>query len=450
MFEGGGFSNGRSRAEPVDSDQVMPTESEVVVIGGGIVGVSAALCLAEQGVSVTLCEKGVIAGEASGRAIGWIDSQYMSPAKMELISRAKTLWGAMDERVAGTTGYRRTGMISVFGDEDHAGMAEHWLDRVRGMSGVDARVLTEREALELLPEGAEAPLGALYQPSDGVAEPTSAAPAIARAAQRKGAVLLQHCAVRKIETVAGRVDAVITEKGAIRTRHVVVAGGVWSPSLLRPLGLQLPQLHAHASAMRFRAESTSGPNTSALLPEGIYRSNGDGSYTLGAVNGAAPITPATLRHFFSFLPAIRRMWSEIDPVFSLDTFKHELSLLREQPADSVSVYERIRFFEPQIRQRFLEKVMGDFAAQYPLFRQGVVEERWSGALVSTPDNMPVISSVDSVAGLVLGTGLYYGLTMGPAAGEALAAIITGKKADIDLSGYRYSRFHDGTKLQFQD
>lgn len=89
---------------------------------------------------------------------------------------------------------------------------------------LSARFIEGAEITDLLPELAKPWKRALYTPTDGTAEPFKAAPAIARAAQKKGAVSLQHCAVRGIETEAGAISGVVTERGAIRCGAVVLAG----------------------------------------------------------------------------------------------------------------------------------------------------------------------------------------------------------------------------------
>lgn len=65
------------------------------------------------------------------------------------------------------------------------------------------------------------------------------------------------------------------------------------------------------------------------------------------------------------------------------------------------------------------------------------------------DDMPVISEVEEAPGLLIGSGLYYGLAWGPAAGSLLADLATGTAPAIDISNFRFSRFHDGSKLEFQ-
>lgn len=446
---GGRIVQGTSRARPVVGDTDVPARVDVVVIGGGYVGVCAALTLAERGISVALCDKGVIAGEASGRSVGWIDSQFLDAAKMELIGRSKELWEDMNARVGAETGYRRTGVVSLLADEAGVAFAESWLERVRGMRGVDARIISGPEADALIPGRASPCFKGLYQPSDAAAEPVLAAPAIADAARAKGAIILQHCAVRGVETSGGAISGVVTEKGPIACQSVVLAGGYWSPLFARSIGIELPQFQAHASMLRVRPVSDDAPETSAWGNGYVWRRHLDNAYTIGAINGVTPVTPDTIRHAFRLLPAMKAMWNEIDPVLNLATLWEDFRRPSRWRMDEISPFERNRILEPEIRHGYLAQARKRLETDFPAFAGATTEETWAGVLVTTMDNMPVLSPVASLPGLFLGTGFYYGLTMGPAAGEALADLVMGNAPQFDLHDYRYGRFSDGSKLVFR-
>jgi len=444
---GGRIVPGVSRAAKVADSPVSPDEVDVVVVGGGIVGACTALELAERGVGVLLCEKGVIAGEASGRAFGWIDSQFLDPAKMELIARSKQLWESMNERVGAETGYRKRGLLSLLPTEDDVAFAQGWLDSVKGAPGVDARIVSGGELDDRLPPSEQNWTGALFQPSDACVEPTLAASAIVEAAKAKGAFVHQNCAVRGFEFEGGTISGVVTEKGAISCKSVVIAAATWSPLLAGSVGIKLPQFQAHASMMRIAPFD--GPETSAWGPGYTWRRNLDGSYTLGAINGAVPITPATIKNAFRLIPALRAMWDQVEPVFSLATFMDHLTTPSKWPMDRESPFERNRVIQPEFRHKVLDEVVKAVSRDFPSFEGHEDVERWAGVLTTTLDNTPIISQADSHPGLFLGTGFYYGLTMGPAAGEALADLVVGNDTKIDLGNYRHSRFSDGTKLVFR-
>src|SRR5260221_2698785 len=92
--------------------------------------------------------------------------------------------------------------------------------------------------------------GALFTASDGKAEPQMAAPAIARAARRHGATILTSCAARGIETAAGHVVSVVTERSRMACDSAALAGGAWSRLFCGNLGSELPQLRLRSSLMR--------------------------------------------------------------------------------------------------------------------------------------------------------------------------------------------------------
>src|SRR5207248_10472987 len=99
------------RVDPVRSDEVLPTRADVVIVGGGIIGTSAALFLAERGVSVALVEKGHIAGEQSSRNWGWCRKMARDPREIPLIIESLRLWEGMNQRVEAETGFRTCGIM---------------------------------------------------------------------------------------------------------------------------------------------------------------------------------------------------------------------------------------------------------------------------------------------------------------------------------------------------
>ena len=225
----------RPSVDPVQSDVEVPVHSDVIVVGGGIAGVSTALFLAQRGVSVTLCEKGRIGGEQSSRNWGWVRTMGRDPREIPLSIESLRLWRNMNAIVGAETGYREAGIMYLC--DTHRDIEKHkaWLEHARPYQ-VDSRLLGPEEVDRLLPSSARPWAGALYTPSDGRAEPAKAAPAIAEGARRFGATILTGCAVRGLETQAGRVSAAVTEKGRIACGAVVLAGGAWSRLFCGNLG----------------------------------------------------------------------------------------------------------------------------------------------------------------------------------------------------------------------
>src|SRR6516225_5493641 len=202
------------RVDPVRSDHAPPARADVVIVGGGIIGTSTALFLAEKGVSVALCEKGHIAGEQSSRNWGWCRKMGRDPREIPLIIESLRLWQGMNELVEAETGFRQAGIMYLAETQAQLGQLEAWLEHARQYQ-LDTRIISRGEAAELMPGLTVDWVGALYTASDGKAEPQRAAPAIAEAARRHGVAILTQCAVRGIETAGGRVAGVVTEKGRI-------------------------------------------------------------------------------------------------------------------------------------------------------------------------------------------------------------------------------------------
>ena len=446
-FRGCGIVPGVTRALAVESDRDVPAEADAVVIGGGLLGCITALNLAERGVSVVLCEKGAVAGEASGRAAGLVEYELLSPIKMELIACSIDLWHAMPERVNGDIGYSGPGLVSLYREEEPAEFASAWLKDMRGQPGVDAHMITEKEIKALDAGLGSGWHGALHQANGAAIEPRLAAPAIARAARARGAVLLQSCAVRSIERHGGAVAGVITEKGSIKTANAVIAGGVWSPMLAAHLGLELPQMMIFAEQCSIEPVA-GGPAISGMTPAGYYRREPDGGYMLAAAAGRIPLTLSIVKNIRKLMAASTDVDQDMRPALNLRTFFWDIRANRKRPADRVSVFEENRILQPEPIPGITDEAVAGMGQYIPAFAGCKVREVYTGSLMSTIDNLGVISPVSSIPGLYIGAGMLYGLTMSAAAGEALADMVTGEKPKFDITPYRYERFVDGSEFVF--
>src|SRR5437899_5897394 len=248
------------RVDSVRSDEVLPARADVVIVGGGIIGTSTALFLAQRRIPTLLCEKGLIAGEQSSRNWGWCRKMGRDPREIQLILESMRLWRGMNAMLGAETGFREAGIIRL--TDQHADVEEWqaWLACARDYQ-IDTRIVTASELDEVVSASPRRWRAAMVTPSDGRAEPRLATPAIANAARRLGATVLTACAVRGIETKAGRVAAAITEKGRVVCDSIVLAGGAWSRLFCRSLGLELPQLKVMTSVLR-TAKLEGGPEYS--------------------------------------------------------------------------------------------------------------------------------------------------------------------------------------------
>ena len=431
------------RVDPVASDEVLPERADVVVIGGGIIGTSTALFLAQKGISVALCEKGRIAGEQSSRNWGWCRKMARDPREIPLIIESLRLWERMNETVEAETGFRTCGIMYLGETAADLARLEEWLEHARQYQ-LDTRVIGGAEVAERLPGLAKQWAGALYTASDGKGEPQLAAPAIAAAARRAGATIHTSCAARGIETAAGRVGAVVTEKGRIACQSVVLAGGAWSRLFCGNLGVELPQLKVLGSVMRTE-RLVGGPEVSASGGLFGYRKRMDGGYTVATLGvRTIDLVPDNFRLMRDYLPAARLHWKKLR--FRLGSrFAEEWRTKRKWALDEATPFEAVRTLDPAGDPYVLDRARASIAESFPAFRNVAIAETWGGMIDVMPDAIPVISAVDAVPGFFIATGFSgHGFGIGPGAGRLVADMVAGGPTVVDPSPFRLSRFTDGS------
>jgi glycine/D-amino acid oxidase-like deaminating enzyme len=433
------------RPDPIVSGTAIPAKADVVVIGAGIIGASTALELAERGVSVALCEKGTVAGEQSSLNWGWVRKMGRDPRELPLIVESLRLWEGLNARIGGETGYRRAGILYTCGSASEVASHEAWLDHARPFQ-LDSRMLTPDETALLLPGMRARFAGGLYTASDGRAEPQKAAPAIAIAAQRHGAVVLENCAARGIERAGGKVSGVVTERGSIACSSVVLAGGAWSNLFCGNLGIDLPQLKVKNSVLR--TEPIDGlPELAMSAGKYAFRKRLDGGYTIadGEANDV-DIVPDSFRYFGQFQPALRRQWNSLRLRFG-SAFFSAWKTPRRWSLDQVTPFERIRVLDPEPNVKSTDRALKHLTEAMPGFAGAKVAQRWAGMIDVTPDAVPVISPVDALPGFFIATGFSgHGFGIGPGAGKLAADLVTGARPVVDPKDFRFGRFTDGSPI----
>ncbi|HKY94664.1 MAG TPA: FAD-binding oxidoreductase, partial [Kiloniellales bacterium] len=349
----------------------------------------------------------------------------------------------MNERVGAETGFRTVGVIYM--EETQKGLAarERWLEHARPYQ-LDSKILTRSELETLVPGAGQRHIGALYTASDGRAEPTRAAPALATAARGKGATILQDCAARGLELEGGRVAAVVTEKGRIRCKAAILAGGAWSSLFLRNLGLKLPQLKTRSSVLR--TEPMDGPEHNASGPGWGLRKRLDGGYTVAHGDWTVPeVVPDSFRWFFDFLPLLRAERKAIKLRFSGEFFR-EWRESKRWRLDQKTPFEVVRTLDPAPLDWVLDDAVKNLQRAFPAFANLKVAEKWAGMIDTTPDVVPVIGPVQKIPGLVVATGFSgHGFGIGPAGGQLAADLATGAPPLVDPGPFRFERFSDGTR-----
>jgi len=424
----------------------IPSSADVVVVGGGIVGVSTAYFLARKGVSVALFEKGRIAGEQSGRNWGWVRQQGRSPIELPLMMQSLGVWQGLSAELGEDVGFRQSGSLYLAESPTELEALAEWLPVARA-HGLDTRMLSTSALDEVLrPDGVKW-AGAMYTASDGRAEPNRASAAIARGAARAGARIFTSCAVRGIERAAGRVGVAITEHGVVATRAVVCAGGAWTRLFCGSLGVTVPQLTVLGSVAR-TAPADQVLAGEAWSPRVAIRRRADGGYTV-AHGGSFlhSITPATFRFAGKFLPALRQGHGSTRLTIGGEFFRALVTPARWR-LDVPSPFERERVLDPLPEPRVLAQVRAALQRWFPAIASAPFVETWGGMIETSPDVLPIISRVEGLEGFHVATGFSgHGFGIGPGAGKLIADLVTGAAGADEVSAFRLSRFFDGSPIR---
>ena len=414
-----------------------------MIIGGGIIGCATAYHLARRGVAVTLVDKGPIGYEQSTRNWGWVHQQVRYPHLIPLAVESVRMWERLAADLEADVGWLQGGNLSVGFDDADLAEFERWGETARN-AGLQTAVLTRDQVINMLPgmAGMEGSwTDALHLPTDGQADPDRVTAAFARAAARHGARVVTDCAVTAIETAAGSVSGVLTERGPIRASRVLVAAGAWSGRLARPLGVRFPQRAVRSTVIR--TEPVDPITTVTAWGDGFtFRQDRAGRFVLAG--GEAAIYDVDLGLFRDmrwFLPLAwkNRRWLRM---------RVGRSLLRDVaarlPGSSArrEFWGRRRKIDPPAEGKAMRETLERFHRAFPDFAGVGIESAWAGNIDSTPDQAPIIGPVaGGPAGLLIATGFSgHGFALGPAAGRLAADLALGDEPLVDPNPFRHARF----------
>ncbi|MFO1425728.1 MAG: FAD-binding oxidoreductase [Steroidobacteraceae bacterium] len=414
----------------IESTAEIPHSADVVVIGGGIVGAFTAYYLAQRGVKVALLEKGRVGAEQSSRNWGWCRQQNRDARELPMATMSLDLWERFAAEAGEDVGFRRCGLLYLSNDEQELATWSRWCEFARTV-GVTTSMLGRAEANQRGRATGRDWRGGVFSPTDGTADPSRAAPAVARAVMKLGGSVHQQCAARGLEMQAGRVAGVVTEHGVIRTPAVVLAAGAWASSFCRQLDISFPQATVRQSSLALAA----GPE---ILPDALHTKavavtrRADGSYTL-AISGRGRLdpTPQLLRFSTRFLPMFAKRWRSVTPggcegVRSGHESRQRWALDRPTPM------ERMRILDPAPDRATVRLTHERAVALLPALGNRAVTATWAGYIDTTPDGVPGIGEVAQVPGLVLAAGFSgHGFGIGPGAGHLVADIVTAQRPLVD-------------------
>ena len=437
-----------TEATPIQFQAPLPRASDVVIIGGGVIGVSTALFLARRNISVTLLEKGRIAAEQSSRNWGWIRQQGRDADELPIVIEAQRLWRQLAEECSEDIGLKQVGVTYLARtDKEMAGFAKFLA--VAQAHGVDTRLLDQGEVAKLIPAMSRQFKGGMTTPSDMRAEPWVAVPALARLAARQGVTIIENCAARMLDVSAGRVSGVWTEKGCIAATSVVIASGAWTSLFLRAHGISIPQLSVRATVAA--TEPMPEIHDGAVADENIaFRRRQDGGYTLASGgSNQLYVGPDAFRHAGKYFSAL--MANPLGTRYMLAAprgYPDSWSTSRKWDADKESPFERMRILNPVPEASALRAIDHEFRKLFPRFKAVPLKATWAGMIDAMPDVVPIVDHAKEIPGVVIATGMSgHGFGIGPGMGRVISDLVQGNGAGHDLKRFRQSRFSDGSPIR---
>ena len=380
----------------------LPARAEVVVIGGGVMGASAAFHLAEAGVTdVLLLERDSLACGSTSRSAGGVRAQFSEAVNIALGARSLAAFERFDQRPGGQIDLHQVGYLFLHTQPDAWACAQEAVALQRSMS-VPTRLLSADEAAQLSPGvDVSGVIGATFHPRDGYCSPESVVQGYARGARELGATVRTGIEVLGIESSGGQIVGVRTSAGIVVTSTVVCAAGAWSRQIGEWVGVDLP---------------VDPVRRQILVTE--------------------PLSPALLQLF----PETTPMTVDAAATFYLH---------RKGPGVLLGMSyagERPGFVQGY-GEAWLPTLCEAIERRAPALLEAGIAHRWAGYYEVTPDHNALIGEADAVSRFLYATGFSgHGFLQGPAVGEVLRDVYLGREPVVDVTSMSAQRFGAGDRV----
>ena len=366
-------------------------QADVLVIGGGIHGLSTALHLARAGVRVTLLEAEYCGRHASGVNAGGVRTLGRHAAEIPLALSSSALWHGLRESLGEDCGFVPSGQLKLA--EDMAEL-EQCRERVRQLQvlGFNHETLIDRQQVfERVPAVARHVVGGIWVQDDGYAQPFKTVTAFRLAAQRLGVSIHEHTPVQRIEQTGAQWRAT-TPAGHFSAEHLVVTAGAWAGELAAQIGEPVP-----------------------VHPEGLML-----MVTHRVAPFCAPVLGATGRPL------------------SFKQFANGTLVIGGKLVGSVDFPSR----HGEVEMDRLAASARTVTDLFPHLKHLAVNRVWAGVEAFTADDLPVIGASRKASKLSYSFGFCgSGFQMGPGTGRRLAQLILGESSDICLDAFAIDRFN---------
>ena len=344
----------------------LPPRAPVVIIGGGVIGVSTLYHLAHRGVPAVLVERRKIASGTTWHAAGIVGQLRDSAAQTELGKYTARLFRDLEVETGQATGYKQNGTINLaLSDVRHEQLlrSNDHANRV----GIPSRMMPMEELSEHWPGlVTEDVISAFHVPSNGQVNPLDVTVAMQKGAKAQGAEVLEATKAERLEIRDGRVVGVVTDRGAIAAEKVLIAGGMWSHLFAKSHGITVP-LHA-CEHFYIVTEPVEGlPSTQPILnisEERTYWKEDAGKLLIGAFEAQG------------------KTWAKDQPI--PEDFEFD-----ELPFD-------MEHLEPELERMF---------ARMPSLGSMGIQTFFCGPESFTPDGRPYLGPIPEVQGVFVATGM---------------------------------------------
>jgi len=369
----------------------LPARAPVVIVGGGVMGASAAFQLAEAGVrDVLLVERDTLAAGSTSRAAGGVRAQFSDPLNIQIAQRSLAAFRDFARRPGWDIGLRQVGYLFVLAREEDVAVFEQSV-ALQHDYGVPSRMLSAAQARELCPLLAgDDILAAAFSPEDGHATPEAVVQGYAAAARALGAQIRVGCEVLDITTAGGEITGVVTSQGTVATGTVICTAGAWSRACGAMVGIDLP--------------------VTPLKRQILFTEPMDG------------------------LPAQLPMTIDFASTFYFHREGPGLLLGMSDPAERPG-------FGLEQTDDWVPGLIAAAAHRAPRVAEAGIRGGWTGLYEMTPDHNAIIGEAAGVSRFLYATGFSgHGFLQGPAVGELLRDLVLGRPSFADIAPLSAERF----------
>jgi sarcosine oxidase subunit beta len=370
----------------------VPDRAEVVVVGGGVMGTSAAFHLAEAGVDVVLLERGSLGQGSTCKAAGGVRANFSDPLNIALGARSLACFADFHQRPGQQIDLHRTGYLFALTTQDQVRAFEQAVELQRSM-GLRAELVDVDRAVELSPYlNPDGVLAAAWSPDDGHCTPESVVLGFASGARRHGARICTGVDVTGIDLLGSQIVGVRTSAGGIQTGTVVICAEAWSPQVAAYVGVELPVEPVRRQLVVTEPMTDPLPTAFTIDYGSTFYWHREG--------------PGMLMGFSD---------PDVTPSFDLTA-------------------------DPNFDLKLAELAMH----RAPALVELGVRTGWSGLYEVTPDHNALLGETANISRLLYATGFSgHGFLQGPAVGEILRDLVLEVPPFVDVSALSVDRFSRG-------